>query len=132
MGRVVLGARVTDSQAAALRAYAEQAGLTFYQATIRAVEIGIASLAEERQTDDASPSTDTPPDPELVALRETVDRLALRAELADRVIQRSLYTSCASYAAALAGPGHGEEHMAQIARDADRIFERQLAKAREG
>ena len=71
-------------------------------------------------------------DAELTALRETVDRLTLRAELTDRLVQRTLYASCASYAASLAAPGEGAERLAAIAEDADRIFDRQLAKAREG
>lgn len=134
MARVMLTGRVTDTQAAKLRDYAASIGLPLYQATVRALELGIATLTNEHQNAGEEPpqSAAAMPDPELLALREMVDRLALRAELADRIIQRSLYTSCASYAAALAGPGHGEEHMAQIARDADRIFERQLGKAREG
>jgi hypothetical protein len=47
-------------------------------------------------------------------------------------VQRTLYASCASYAASIAAPGEGAEHLATIAADADRIFDRQLAKAREG
>ena len=134
MGRVVLGARVTDSQAAALRAYAEQAGLTFYQASVRAVELGIAALVGGRGAEPAEarqgPDQVTH-DMEISALREAIDRLTVRAELSDRLTQRTLYAAGAAYVAALAGPTEEPERLAEIARRADRVFDRQLAKARE-
>lgn len=135
MPRVMLTARVTDSQAAALKSYAADVGLPLYQATVRALELGIAALVGGRGA--APAETPKGPDPvtsdsELATLREAVDRLTVRAELTDRLTQRTLYAAGAAYAAALAGPGEGEERLAAITRDADRIFDRQLAKAREG
>lgn len=145
MARVLLGARVTDAQADALRGYAGEAGVTFYQATVRAIEIGITVLTSGGGT---SPGQ-VPPAGHLVeadkGLRDTVEslrgmieglcetneRLAIRTDLITKVAQRGLYAAGAAYAAALAGPGKGDAHMAEIARDADRIFERQLAKAQE-
>ena len=135
MGRVMVGARVTDAQAAALRAYADDVGLPFYQASVRAFELGIAALVGGRGVEPARTEAAPAPDPspnQMEALREAVERLTVRAELSDRVNQRTLYAAGAAYAAALAGPGQGEEYMAQVAHDAERIFERQLAKAREG
>ncbi len=135
MPRVMLTARVTDSQAAALKGYAAEVGLPLYQATVRALELGIAALVGGRG---AEPATADPGAAtgvvagEVEALRDAVERLTVRAELTDRLTQRTLYAAGAAYAAALAGPGEGEERLAQIARDADRIFDRQLAKAREG
>lgn len=74
--------------------------------------------------------TALPTTADVEALREAIDRLTTRSELTDRLIQRTLYAAGAAYAAPLAEPGQGEERLAQIARDADRIFDRQLAKAK--
>lgn len=135
MPRVMLTARVTDTQAAALKSYAADVGLPLYQATVRALELGIAALVGGRGAEpvrhDPAPIASISAG-EVEALREAVDRLTVRAELTDRLTQRTLYAAGAAYAAALAGPGRGDEHMAQVARDAERIFDRQLAKAREG
>lgn len=135
MPRVVLTGRVTDTQAAALKSYAAEVGLPLYQATVRALELGIAALVGGRGAAPAETPKGPGPvtsDPELAALREAVDRLALRAELSDRLTQRTLYAAGAAYAAALAGPTEEPGRLEEIARRADRIFDRQLAKAREG
>lgn len=133
MARVMLTGRVTDTQAAALKSYAVDVGLPLYQATVRALELGIAALVGGRGAEptgsDSTPAT-LPNSPDVEALREAIDRLTTRSELTDRLIQRTLYAAGAAYAAALAEPGHGEERLAQITRDADRIFHRQLAKAK--
>lgn len=130
--RVMLTARVTDTQAAALKSYAADVGLPLYQATVRALELGIAALVGGRGAEPVkhAPAASVSAG-EVEALRDAVGRLTVRAELTDRLTQRTLYAAGAAYAAALAGPGQGEEHMAQVARDAERIFDRQLAKARE-
>ncbi len=141
--RVMLTGRVTETQAAALRAYADEVGLPLYQATVRALELGIAALIGGRGAAPLEAAQDGPragegiaSEMEISALREAVDRLTLRAELTDRLVQRTLYASCASYAASLAElVGEEEqrpERLTAIAEDADRIFDRQLAKAREG
>lgn len=141
--RVMLTGRVTETQAAALRAYADEVGLPLYQATVRALELGIAALIGGRGAAPIATAEDVPgvleragegqaSEAELSALREAVELLTTRAELTDRLVQRTLYASCASYAASIAAPGEGPEHLATIAADADRIFDRQLAKAREG
>lgn len=130
MARVMLTARVTDAQAAALKSYAAEVGLPLYQATVRALELGIAALVGGRGAEPVQSAPAGLPVGEIEALREAVERLTVRAELTDRLTQRTLYAAGAAYAAALAGPGEGEERLAQIARDADRIFDRQLAKAR--
>lgn len=134
MARVMLTARVTDTQAAALKGYAAEVGLPLYQATVRALELGIAALvggrgAELARHDPIAPAGISAS--EIDALREAVERLTVRAELTDRLTQRSLYAAGAAYAAALAGPGQSPEHKAQVAHDAQVIFDRQLAKARE-
>jgi hypothetical protein len=133
MARVMLTARVTDTQAAALKGYAAEVGLPLYQATVRALELGIAALvggrgAEPVDNNNSAAAIATTADVE--ALRDAIDRLSTRSELTDRLTQRTLYAAGAAYAAALAGPGQGEERLAQIAKDADRIFDRQLARAR--
>lgn len=134
MPRVMLTARVTDTQAAALKSYAADVGLPLYQATVRALELGIAALVGGRGAEPAR-HDQTPPAgvsaSEIEALREAVERLAVRAELADRLTQRTLYAAGAAYAAAMAGPGQSDEHKAQITYEAGRIFDRQLAIARE-
>ncbi len=131
MPRVMLTARVTDTQAAVLKSYAAEAGLPLYQATVRALELGIAALVGGRGAEAAPAVSSGIGVGEIDGLRDALERLTLRAELADRLAQRTLYAAGAAYAAALAGPGEGEERLAQIARDADRIFERQLARAQE-
>lgn len=131
MPRVMLTARVTDTQAAVLKSYAAEAGLPLYQATVRALELGIAALVGGRGVEVVPVVSAGPTGSEIDGLRDAVERLTLRAELADRLAQRTLYAAGAAYAAALAGPGNGEERLAQIASDADRIFERQLARAQE-
>lgn len=133
MARVMLTGRVTDTQAAALKGYAADVGLPLYQATVRALELGIAALVGGRGAEPAGSdgsATTVPNSPDVEALREAIERLTTRSELTDRLIQRTLYAAGAAYAAALAEPGQGEERLAQIALDADRIFDRQLAKAK--
>ena len=134
MARVMLTARVTDTQAAALKGYAAEVGLPVYQATVRALELGIAALVGGRGIEPArapaAPDAGVSPD-QVEALREAVERLTVRAELSDRVTQRTLYAAGAAYAAALAGPTEDPGRLTKIAMDADRIFERQLARARE-
>lgn len=136
MARVMLSARVTEPQAEALKAYAEEAGLPLYQATVRALELGIAQLVSGQAKADSDAPVQTVPasldEDILTELCDAIERLSTRAELTDRLTQRTLYAAGAAYAAALAPHGEGQEHRAQIAQDADRIFERQLAKAREG
>ena len=134
MPRVMLTARVTDSQAAALKSYAADVGLPLYQATVRALELGIAALVGGRGAEPVGQDQSPPADigiGELEVLREAVERLTVRAELADRLTQRTLYAAGAAYAAAMAGPGQSDEHKAQITYEAGRIFDRQLAIARE-
>lgn len=133
--RVMLTARVTETQAAALREYAGEVGLPMYQATVRALELGIAALVGGRGIEPARAGNEgekKSPELELNLLHEAVDRLTLRAELSDRLNQRTLYAAGAAYAASLAGPTSDPERLAEITRDADRIFDRQLAKARAG
>jgi hypothetical protein len=130
MARVMLTGRVTDTQAAALKSYAAEVGLPLYQATVRALELGIATLVGGRggEPDHAVPMGVSAS--EIEALREAVDRMTQRAELSERLTQRTLYAACAAYAAALAGPGNGAAHKAGITHDADQIFDRQLILAR--
>ena len=134
MARVMLTARVTDSQAAALRAYAAEVGLPLYQATVRALEIGIATLVGGRSdapaTGVASPAHDTS------AIEDALGELVARADRSDALLQRTLFAAGAAYAAGLAAAGEGTapERAAaikvEVARDSEAIFERQLAMAR--
>ena len=138
MARVMLTGRVTDAQAAALRAHAEAVGLPMYQATVRALEHGIAILTGDRDTPVPTADRVKAPVSELERLRTTIERLTIRAELRDRLVQRALYMSCAAYAAALAAAtkGAAPEQVNEIERDvthvADAVFGRQLARAWEG
>lgn len=134
MARVMLTGRVTDSQAAALRAYAAEVGLPLYQATVRALEIGIATLIGGRgegvSTDAAAPVPDTS------AIEEALGELMARADRSDALLQRTLFAAGAAYAAGLAAAGEGAPPQraaaikAEVARDSEAIFERQLAMAR--
>ena len=140
MARMMLTGRVTEPQADALKAWAEKAGLPLYQATVRALELGIAALAEPQSGEPVQAA------PAIEALRASIEKMierhdaqadmlsqiVMRADLNDRLTQRALYAAGAAYAAALAGPGETKGHRAEIARDADRIFARQLAKVQEG
>lgn len=136
MARVMLTARVTQAQAAALKCYADEAGLPLYQATVRAIELGIAALVQGRSAEPVLPAETAGHSEEIGALREVVEQLMIRAELNDAVTQRSLFAAGAAYAASLAvaGQGSSAERLAQIkdeiARDSRAIFERQLAIAR--
>nr|KIS29560.1 hypothetical protein TQ38_28020 [Novosphingobium sp. P6W] len=136
MARVMLTARVTETQAAVLRSYADEAGLSLYQATVRAIELGIAAFVAGRSAEPASPDHPAGHSEEIAALREGIERLTVRAELSDAVTQRTLFAAGAAYAASLAvaGQGASPERLAQIkdeiARDSYAIFERQLAMAR--
>ena len=138
MARVMLTGRVTNAQAAALRAHAEAVGLPMYQATVRALEHGIAILTGDRETPVTTADRVKAPVSELERLRTTVERLTIRAELRDRLVQQALYMSCAAYAAALAvaTKGAAPEQVDEIERDvahvADAVFGRQLARAWEG
>lgn len=145
MARVMLTGRVTEPQADALKAYAESAGLPLYQATVRALELGIAALAEPQDGEPVQAAPASLDSDAIESLRASIEKMierhetqddmlsqiVMRADLSDRLTQRALYAAGAAYAAALAGPGQGEDHMTAITRDADRIFERQLAKAME-
>lgn len=134
-------ARVTEAQATALKTWATDAGLPPYQATVRALEIGIAALVGGKAPVPER-AAETKPDPasadELAALRAAIEELTDRAALTDRLVQRTLFASGAAYAAALAAAGEGasadraEAIKGEVARDAEAVFERQLTKAREG
>ena len=135
MARVMLTARVTDSQAAALRAYAADVGLPLYQATVRALEIGIATLVGGRREGPQS----EPRASETVsttAIEDALGELMARADRSDALLRRTLFASGAAYAAGLAAAGEGvaPERAAaiktEVARDSEAIFDRQLAMAR--
>lgn len=142
----MLTGRVTEPQADALKAYAESAGLPLYQATVRALELGIAALAGPESGEPVQAAPASLDSQAIEALRASIERMierheaqadmlsqiVMRADLSDRLTQRALYAAGAAYAAALAGPGETEDHRAEIARDAERIFARQLAKVQEG
>lgn len=141
----MLTGRVTEPQADALKAWAEDAGLPLYQATVRALELGIAALAEPQSGEPVQAAPTSLDSEAIESLRASIEnmierhdaqtdmlsQIVMRANLSDRLTQRALYAAGAAYAAALAGPGETEEHRAEIARDADRIFARQLAKVQE-
>ena len=138
MARVMLTGRVTEAQAAALRAHAEAVGLPMYQATVRALELGIAALTGGREPPAPAVDRAIQQASMMEEVRSMMDRLATRAELSDRLVQRTLYAAGAAYAAALAGATDGAEPdradaiKRDVARDAEAVFERQLARAREG
>ena len=134
MARVMLTGRVTDSQAAALRAYAAEVGLPLYQATVRALEIGIATLIGGRGEGAATDAT--APAPDTTAIEDALGELMARADRSDALLQRTLFAAGAAYAAGLAAAGEGVPPeraaaiKAEVARDSEAIFERQLAMAR--
>ena len=143
---MMLTGRVTEPQADALKAYAESVGLPLYQATVRALELGIAALAEPQSGEPVQAAPASLDSEAIEALRASIEsmierhdaqadmlsQIVMRADLNDRLTQRALYAAGAAYAAALAGPGETKGHRAEIARDAARIFARQLAKVQEG
>lgn len=134
MARVMLTGRVTDSQAAALRAYAADVGLPLYQATVRALEIGIATLIGGRG--EGAVTAVAAPVPDTGAIEEALGELMARADRSDALLQRTLFAAGAAYAAGLAAAGEGAPPeraaaiKAEVARDSEAIFERQLAMAR--
>ena len=136
MARVMLTGRVTDSQAAALRAYAADVGLPLYQATVRALEIGIATLIGGRGEGAGTEAAVPAPVPDTGAIEEALGELMARADRSDALLQRTLFAAGAAYAAGLAAAGEGAPPeraaaiKAEVARDSEAIFERQLAMAR--
>ena len=138
MARVMLTGRVMEQQAEALKSYAAKAGMPVYQATVRALELGIAELVGRQTRHEPDPENNHIPQAELQILSDAIERLTIRAELNDRLTRQTLYASGAAYAAAMAGISEGtpDERMAEIKReiaeDADTVFERQLGKAQEG
>lgn len=137
MPRVMLTARVTDTQAAALKAYATDVGLPLYQATVRALEIGIATLIGGRGAGEL-PAPNPPqvvPPIDHEAVLDGLGALMARADQTDALIRRTLFAAGAAYAAGLAAaregvtPARADEVMAEVARDSEAVFERQLAKA---
>lgn len=135
MVRVMLSARVTETQAAALRSYAADVGLPYYQATVRALELGIAALVGGKTEAAMVPVV---PPVELDALHDAVGDLLARSERTERLLQRTLFAAGAAYAAAMAAAGEGaspERVTAikdEIVRDSQHIYDRQLAKAQAG
>ena len=133
MPRVMLTGRVIDTQAAALRSYAAEVGLPMYQATVRALELGIAVLVGWRGPEPAKLEEEGTPYPvhdDLIELKEAIDKLTTRAELTDGLVQRTLYMAGAAYSASLASQPQEAYRLKSIARDADQVFIEQLAKAR--
>lgn len=133
MARVLLSARVTQAQAAVLRAYAEEAGLPLYQATVRALERGIAALVSEHEAVPAAPSEPI----DISSIEEGMGVLQAHIERVGKIGEQALYAAGAAYAAGVAS---AKEQMPSdlhagfdqaLKREADQIFERQLAKAQE-
>ena len=141
MARVMLTARVTDTQAAALKAWAAEAGLPAYQATVRALEIGIAALVGRQDAKSepgvASSASNVAGLARNEAIETALGELFARADRSDALLRQTLFAAGAAYAAALAAAGEGasaeraEAIKGEVARDAERVFERQLAKAQE-
>ena len=133
MARVLLSARVTQAQAAVLRAYADEAGLPLYQATVRALERGIAALVSEHE---AVPDT-TSVTFDISSIEEGMGVLQAHIERVGKIGEQALYAAGAAYAAGVAS---AKEQMpsdlhagfdSALKREADQIFKRQLAKAQE-
>ena len=115
---MMLTGRVTEPQADALKAWAEKAGLPLYQATVRALELGIAALAEPQSGEPVQAAPASLDSEAIEALRASIEKMierhdaqadmlsqiVMRADLNDRLTQRALYAAGAAYAAALAGP----------------------------
>ncbi|WP_128082139.1 hypothetical protein [Sphingomonas sp. Ant20] len=101
----MLTGRVTDAQAAALKSYAADVGLPVYQATVRALELGIATLVGGRGAEPAQAAPASVSAGEIDALREAIDRLSQRAELSDRLTQRTLYAAGGGLCCGASGAG---------------------------
>lgn len=145
MARVLLQGRVSETQAATLRAYADEVGLPLYQATVRALELGIAALVTRTATDGAEVATPVAKSGTIDADSASIEAIEIalgeimaRSERSDVLLRQTLFAAGAAYAAALAAAGEGasldrkEAILGEVALDAQAVFERQLAKTREG
>ena len=101
---MMLTGRVTEPQADALKAWAEKAGLPLYQATVRALELGIAALAEPQSGEPVQAAPASLDSEAIEALRASIEKMierhdaqadmlsqiVMRADLNDRLTQRAL------------------------------------------
>lgn len=130
MARQIVTTRLTEGQVAVLRSYAEQHGMTFYRAASHAIERGLATMVGAPEI--GSAATDWHEE-----LDDGVAMLQAQADRNERFSKQTLYAVGATYAAIVAlaksnlPPDQASALDARITAEADRIYERQVAKALE-
>jgi glycosyltransferase A (GT-A) superfamily protein (DUF2064 family) len=87
MQRVSLSLRLTRAQDASIQRYAEAHGVTRYQAAIRIVEAGLATIM-------VSPA---PPGSDGTGTAAAIGELMARAARLEHLIDRALFTGAAAY-----------------------------------
>jgi hypothetical protein len=130
MARQIVTTRLTEAQVAVLKNYAEQNGITFYRAVSHAVERGLAAMLGGAELAGSGVSW-----PE--QLEDGLAMLQAHADRNERLAKQGLYAVGATYAAIIAvaksslPPDQAQAFDERITAEADRIFQRQLAKALE-
>ncbi|WP_419318820.1 hypothetical protein ACN2C7_17850 [Caulobacter sp. ErkDOM-E] len=124
MHRVSLSLRLTRTQDASIQRHAEAHGITRYQAAIRVMEAGLATIM----------ASSTPTSSDGADVAAAIGELVVRAAVLERLIDRTLYTSAAAYTfarqAALSGahdPAKLDQALSEAAGEAYRR-QRDLAR----
>lgn len=134
MSRQTVTTRLTEVQAAVLRRYAEQQGMTFYRATAHALERGLAAMVGDPEIGTDPTSVAAQPE----GLEDAIGVLQAQADRGERFAKQSLYAAGAAYAAIVAvaktsmTADEARAFDTRVSDEAERIFERQTAKALEG
>ena len=124
MNRVKLSIRVPQGQELMIRRFAEQRGLTRYQALSRVIEAGLGAVADGQATASGSSAGD-----------DVMAAFEARLGVIEALLDRSLFTASAAYAyarrAALRGDSDADRTDSVIGEAAHSAYRRQRALAAE-
>ena len=104
MHRVSLSLRLTRTQDAAVQSYAEAHGVTRYQAAIRVIEAGLATIV----------SRPAPPSSDGADTAAAIGELIVRAARLERLMDRALFTGAAAYTFARQAALSGAHDLAEL------------------
>lgn len=104
MHRVSLSLRLTRTQDAAVQSYAEAHGVTRYQAAIRVMEAGLATIV----------SRPAPPSSDGADTAAAIGELIVRAARLERLMDRALFTGAAAYTFARQAALSGAHDLAEL------------------
>lgn len=124
MNRVKLSIRVPQGQEVMIRRFAEQRGLTRYQALSRVIEAGLGAVADGPMTGGGGNADN-----------DAMAAFDARLGVIEALLDRSLFTASAAYAyarrAALRGDGDADRTDSMIGEAAHSAYRRQRALAAE-